>query len=304
MDPWTLDAEETMWRSAAELGDTAHTERVEAEWLAADARGDLRGPRHVGWLCHERGDVAGAEAAWQRGKERGDPECMTRLFWLDREHAPKRVWAAIDRAWRALDEAGDAEAAERVGTMCRSRDDIAGALAAWRRADQRGSAEAAYRLGSYLSEERGHDDFYPRDAKKAEKAYQRADERGSDAGAFWMATILERRGDLAGAEAAYRRAIRRGTSGAPARGLSLLLEHRGDWDEAEFMLRLGIRRDERYTHDPNDLYELGRFLIRRGDLERAETAFRVAVERGYPSSQFLLNSFLENPEKLVVRRRR
>ena len=40
----------------------------------------------------------------------------------------------------------------------------------------------------------------------AEEAFRRADQRGDAAGAFNLGVVLERKGDLAGAQAAYHRA--------------------------------------------------------------------------------------------------
>jgi TPR repeat protein len=46
----------------------------------------------------------------------------------------------------------------------------------------------------------------------AEAAYRRADDRGDAVGAFKLGEVLENRKDLAGAEAAYARAAERGES--------------------------------------------------------------------------------------------
>ena len=51
------------------------------------------------------------------------------------------------------------------------------------------------------------------DLDGAEAAYRRADARGDATGAFNLGGLLAERGDLAGAEAAYRRADERGDAG-------------------------------------------------------------------------------------------
>src|SRR5437763_270189 len=65
------------------------------------------------------------------------------------------------------------------------------------------------------------------DEAGAEAAYRRADERGHAGGAFMLGVLLERRGDDAGAEAAMRRADARGHPGG-ASNVGVLLERCGD----------------------------------------------------------------------------
>ena len=65
------------------------------------------------------------------------------------------------------------------------------------------------------------------DLAGAEAAYRRADERGESVGAMNLGALLEEHGDLAGAEAAYRRADELGHADG-ARCLAALLEQRGD----------------------------------------------------------------------------
>jgi Flp pilus assembly protein TadD len=87
-------------------------------------------------------------------------------------------------------------------------------------------------------------------------------------------TDLEGRGDLAGAEAAYRRADALG-SGEGASQLGLLLFERGDVEEAEGALR----RSDRRGH-PMGTFRLGFLLLEKGDAPGAEAAYRRATERG------------------------
>jgi tetratricopeptide (TPR) repeat protein len=85
--------------------------------------------------------------------------------------------------------------------------------------------------------------------------------------------LLEHRGDLAGAEEAYRRADERGDASA-AFNLAGLLVERGDLEGAEEAYR---RADER--GDANAAFNLGVLLARRDDPEGAEAAYRRAAER-------------------------
>ena len=66
------------------------------------------------------------------------------------------------------------------------------------------------------------------DLAEAEAAYRRADVRGDANGAFNLAGLLAEPGESAGAEAGYRRADERGDAGA-AGNLGLLLERRRNW---------------------------------------------------------------------------
>jgi len=69
------------------------------------------------------------------------------------------------------------------------------------------------------------------DVEGAEAAYRRADDRGDATAAFNLAALLVERGDLDGAEAAYERAGQRGDASATF-NLGVLLERRGDFEGA------------------------------------------------------------------------
>jgi Flp pilus assembly protein TadD len=72
------------------------------------------------------------------------------------------------------------------------------------------------------------------------------------------------------------------------------LEKLGDLDGAESALRLGVERREPLASLDlsSPLHDLARFLERRGDLDGAEAAFRQAVVKEAPSAAFLLEDFL------------
>jgi tetratricopeptide (TPR) repeat protein len=108
-----------------------------------------------------------------------------------------------------------------------------------------------------------------------QRMYAALDEGGHSAGAYNLGVLLERRGDLEGAEAAYRRADER-EHPAGALGLGVLLERRGDLEGAE----AAFRRADQHG-DADGAFNLGVMLQRRQDLEGAEAAYRRADERGH-----------------------
>jgi tetratricopeptide (TPR) repeat protein len=79
-----------------------------------------------------------------------------------------------------------------------------------------------------------------RDIAGAEAAYRRADEQGHPAAASNLGVLLEERGELTAAEAAYRRADERGESNG-AFNLGVLLEERRDFAGAEAAYRRAER---------------------------------------------------------------
>jgi peptidoglycan hydrolase-like protein with peptidoglycan-binding domain len=92
-------------------------------------------------------------------------------------------------------------------------------------------------------------------------------------GAFNLGVLREDRGDLAGAETAYRRADRHG-HGAAATNLGVLLEGRGDLAGAEKAYRRADQRGQ-----ASGAFNLGALLEERGDLAAAEEAYRRADVR-------------------------
>ncbi len=97
---------------------------------------------------------------------------------------------------------------------------------------------------------------------------------GEATAAFNLGVLLEERGDLAGAEAAYRRADEAG-HGAAASNLGVLLEERGASAQAEAAYRRAVGRG-----DATAAFNLGVVLEERGELAGAEAAYRRADERG------------------------
>jgi hypothetical protein len=81
------------------------------------------------------------------------------------------------------------------------------------------------------------------DVAGAEAAYRRADQRGDALGAFRLGLLREQRGDLAGAETAFARAAERGHPGA-ASDYGVLLAERGDVVGAEAAFRRADARGD------------------------------------------------------------
>jgi tetratricopeptide (TPR) repeat protein len=92
-------------------------------------------------------------------------------------------------------------------------------------------------------------------------------------GGFDLGVLLEQRGDVDGAIAAFQGADELGHSGA-ASSLGLLLEQRGEVDGALGAYR---RADER--GDAAGAFNLGGLLADSGDLAGAEAAYWRASER-------------------------
>jgi peptidoglycan hydrolase-like protein with peptidoglycan-binding domain len=131
------------------------------------------------------------------------------------------------------------------------------------------------------------------DVAGAEAAYRRADQRGHAAAASNLGVLLEERGDLRGAEAAYRRADERGDpNGAFNRGV--LLERQRDVSGAEAAYRRADQRGHAAAAS-----NLGVLLEERGDLPGAEAAYRRADERGDPNGAFNRAALLEEQSDLA-----
>ena len=105
----------------------AASDAEEREFRRLDDEGDAGGAFNLGVVLHQRGDLAGATAAYERAEERGDPDAAFNLGVL-------------------LYEAGDLDGAE----------------AAWRRSAGRGHVRAAANL-LFLSRHRRESEARPSD---------------------------------------------------------------------------------------------------------------------------------------------
>lgn len=109
----------------------------------------------------------------------------------------------------------------------------------------------------------------------SEEQLRQEDAAGDAVAARRLGAILDERGDLGAAEAAYERAAGRGDVDALGKLAILIDIHRDDPERAEAAYR---RADAAGSVDGAG--NLGRILKERGDLRGAEDAFRRCVERG------------------------
>ena len=143
------------------------------------------------------------------------------------------------------------------------------------------SAEPGHATGLGLRlEKRG-------DVAAAELAYRYADQRGDPLAASNLGVLLERRGDIAGAAAAYRRSAARGNANG-AFNLAALLSERGDIDEA---MAAYSRADQ--LGDAGAAANLALLLLQQGDVAEAKAAYRRADERGDAGAASNLGVLLE-----------
>jgi TPR repeat protein len=215
----------------------AASEAEEREFRRLDANGDAGGAFNLGVVLHQRGDVEGAIAAYERAEQRGDRD-----------------------------------AAFNLGVLLYETGDVDGAIAAWRRSAGRGHVRAAANL-LFLSRPRGKSEqgrAIPPEApglvEFEELSYRRADESGTGSGAFDLGAMLHQQGDTVGAMTAYERAERRGDPDA-AFNLGVLLYETGDLSGAEAAWRRSAGRGHARAAENLD------FLLRhRHELETAGVA--------------------------------
>ncbi|MGH8967927.1 MAG: hypothetical protein ACRDXB_21755, partial [Actinomycetes bacterium] len=124
--------------------------------------------------------------------------------------------------YRRAEELGHPRGSWRLGGILRILGDDEGARAAFERAAARGEPLAVSSLAAQLRDRR------PLDRPALEAADRRVTEIDYDPdGWLKLGGLLARRGDLDGAEAAYRRGVERGVGGADF-ALRRLREQRGD----------------------------------------------------------------------------
>jgi TPR repeat protein len=210
------------------------SEAEEREFRQLDANGDAGGAFNLGVVLHQRGDVEGAIAAYERAEQRGDPDAAFNLGVLRYETGDLD---GANAAWRRSASRGHVRAAANLLFLSRPRrgsehgraiHSEAPGLAefeelSYRRADESGTGSGAFNLGAMLHQ-RG-------DTAGALAAYERAEQRGDRDAAFNLGVLLYETGDLAGAEAAWRRSAGRGHARA-AENLDFLLRHRHELETA------------------------------------------------------------------------
>ncbi len=212
----------------------AASEAEEREFRRLDANGDAGGAFNLGVVLHQRGDVEGAIAAYERAEQRGDPDAAFNLGVLLYETGDLD---GANAAWRRAASRGHVRAAANLLFLSRPRresqdgralrSEAPGVLEfeelSYRRADESGTGSGAFNLGAMLHQQG--------DTAGALAAYGRAERRGDPDAAFNLGVLLYETGDLAGAEAAWRRSAGRGHARA-AENLDFLLRHRPELETA------------------------------------------------------------------------
>jgi tetratricopeptide (TPR) repeat protein len=299
----------------------------EARLRDADGAGDAGAARQLGILLQDRGDLDGAEAAYQRAGERGDLTALAKLAILIDIHREDPV--AAEAAYRRADEAGSVDGAGNIGRILKERGDLRGAEAAFRRCVERGSVRALADYAGLLSQRgdasageiieavqwmcrvedrsNGNSESPPLDPVEAaaplmvfsgmwercdpeamEAGVRAADADGSAAGAYRLGIELRGRGELQGAAEASRRAAKRGYPlGWVDCGVALL--ELGDLDGAEAAARIAEQEDE-----PAGATLMGSILEQRGDPAGAFEALRRADAAGDGNGSFNLGVDLMN----------
>jgi Flp pilus assembly protein TadD len=134
------------------------------------------------------------------------------------------------------------------------------------------SAEAALNEGMALNEKG--------ELEGAEVAFRRAHERGLVEGTVLLGVALARRGEAAQAEACFRSADERGSPDG-ARNLGVVLQQRGDLAGAETAYRLA---DERESEGA--LSGLIQVLVQQAELQKAQEVVSLAVQGPDPGRAF------------------
>ena len=135
-----------------------------------------------------------------------------------------------------------------------------------------------------------------RDPARAFELYSQAALQGSAHGHYNVGCALDERGDLDGAEAAYRAAVAAepGDPSAHNNLGTMLRLVRGDVDGAEVAYRAAVAADPGYAKAHNNLGLL--LQVERNDLVGAEAAYRAAIaaEPGYAAAYDCLGSVLKD----------
>ena len=274
------------------------TDLDEARLREADSVGDAEAARKLGGILEERGDLDGAEAAFECAAERGDVTALGKLAILIDVHRDDPD--AAEAAYRRADEAGSVDGAGNLGRILKDRGDLLGAEAAYRRCVDRGSVRALADYAGLLSM-RG--DASPAEITEVvrmlcpvEDRFNRGvqnEEAGSRVGVMEaMAPVMVFEGmwercDQAAMEAGVRAADADG-SAAGAFYLGNLLRSRGDHREsAEASERAGERGFAK------GWVNAGVALSELGDLDRAEAMARRAEGEGEASGAALLGWILD-----------
>ena len=274
--------------------------------LAATAAGaeDLA----EGLEAYERGDYAGALAAWLPLAKRGDPEAqyrVGRLYYYGTGVAADAAEAA--RWYRAAAEQGHARSQSNLGTLYEEGRgvpaDPAAATVWYAKAAAQGRSVACFNLGRMYEQGRG----VPQDEKKAFELYETAARKGHGEAQWHLARMYEEgRGVAANPDQADkwdRRAVKNGyrpgevKAGGPAASIA------ADDAPTDAPVQAGVAGGARTTaSDPERAaaeageaeaqYRLGnRYRLGEGVAEdsfEAASWYRRAAEQGHGMSMYML----------------
>jgi Flp pilus assembly protein TadD len=124
------------------------------------------------------------------------------------------------------------------------------------------------------------------DLARAEETFRTvaaAGRQASGKAAYYLGELLQGRGDLAGAEHAYRQAVAgedREIAVVAMVNLAAILMGRGEVAEAERLLRAVESESPQWA--PRAAFNLGGVLAMQGRNDEAEAAFRRAADSGHP----------------------
>jgi tetratricopeptide (TPR) repeat protein len=240
-----------------------------------------------GVRCQERGDDAGARAAFEAALDAEEPDLAARaaanLGIVLMHHDASGARQALERAARSGDREAAPQAAFNLGVLLAQGGDAAGAAAAYRMAVASGHAEqapkAADNLGILL-----YDDG---DVGAARVAFQHAIDSGhhyfAPSALLHLGIMLEKEGDHDAAQAAWLRAIKsRHPDVAPTAGLNLgvLLAKHGDLPGASSVLWKAVRSGHAEVA-PKAAYVLAELLEQNGDVDVARLAFQFVRDSGH-----------------------
>lgn len=294
-DPDTARIPEATWRGALDTEDPAQAFAVGSAAHAAGRMGDAEralafasstdgsevaaaASYNLGLLRQEAGDSSGAEEAFDRAREMGDPAMVQRLRGRAVEETIEEI-EGLDEDTRSAIEAdlraeyGDGEDVRFIWGEERYHDEV-----------ERGNGWAARELGVAA--------FGREEHRAAEQHFRKAIELGYRPATYDLGVALEKLGDVGGAEAAYLEGMEDDIPDA-AFNLGLLRHEKGDLPGSEEALRKASRLGHGVASS-----NLGILLGEKGDVPGSEAAFRLGMERGVPEAIWNLADLLRRENRL------
>jgi Flp pilus assembly protein TadD len=253
-------------------GDSTGAATIAGDLVAAGSR-DAHIHARLGHFRDRTGDPAGAEAAYRKAVELAPDVSPYRIALSGLAERAGRLTEAI-AVIEPLNGAGslDPHLHARLGQLLSQTGDLAGSEAALRQAAELAPDEPGFgrALANLLDRQnRSHEALVIVEQLVATVARDR-DTLG------WLGHLRARTGNLDGAEITLREAL--GVASAdPALQLALAdtLDRKGRTDEALTVVKGVVTAG---TRDRHTYGRLGKLLVRAGDFDGAETAYRQAIE--------------------------